>query len=123
MTVALAPDHLARLVKLLGKLGSAHPGERDAAAVKATELLAAHQLSWADLLHPPVQAVADAGPRTWRVCAEEVLTHHYAALFQPREVEFLAGLLERARAPSPKQAAWLGKIAARCGVPRWEGCT
>ena len=65
-------------------------------------------------------AAANPSPRTWRVVAEEILLNHYGALFTPREVEFLTGLLQRGFAPTPKQAAWLGKIARRCGVPGWE---
>jgi hypothetical protein len=104
MTVALAPNQLNRLRKLCGMLGSAHAGERAAAALKASELLAANKLSWGELLQVPAvvaPVAADRGPRTWRV---------------------VAGLLERGRAPSPKQSAWLAKICRRCGVPMWAGC-
>ena len=44
---------LARLVKLLGMLGSAHPGERAAAALKASEWVRDHSTTWAALLEPP----------------------------------------------------------------------
>jgi hypothetical protein len=39
-----------RLVKVLGMLGSEHPGERDNAAVMATKLLKEAGLSWYDVL-------------------------------------------------------------------------
>jgi hypothetical protein len=39
-----------RLAKLCGLLGSPHEGERAAAALKATELLGAMKMSWADLV-------------------------------------------------------------------------
>jgi hypothetical protein len=127
VNVALQPDDLTRLIKLAGMLASAHAGERAAAALKCTELLAAHGMSWADALQPPpvtqiVQVVqAPPGPRTWRVVADELLINHYGALHQPNEVAFLSGLLQRGFAPSVKQAAWLGKICRRTGVPLWEG--
>jgi hypothetical protein len=120
---ALAPEALSRLIKLAGLLGSAHDGERAAAALKCSEVLAVHGLTWVDVLQPasPVPQPATAPtPRTWRVVAEEILYNHYGALLVPREIEFLTGLLQRGFAPTPKQAAWLAKIARRCGVPGWE---
>src|ERR1051325_3531443 len=41
-----------RLVKLLGMLGSEYPGERAAAAQKASKLIAAAGLTWAELIRP-----------------------------------------------------------------------
>jgi hypothetical protein len=121
---ALAPEALNRLIKLAGLLGSAHDGERAAAALKCSEFLALQGLTWSDLLQPPPVPVPQpgtaSGPRTWRVVAEEILLNHYGALFAPREIEFLTGILQRGFAPTPKQAAWLAKIARRCGVPGWD---
>lgn len=44
-----SPEALARFRKICGLLGSAHDGERAAAALKATELLRQHGLGWADV--------------------------------------------------------------------------
>jgi hypothetical protein len=43
---------LARLIRVLGLLGSEHPGERDSAALAAHRLVTAAGTSWAELLHP-----------------------------------------------------------------------
>ena len=48
----LAPDELARLLKLLGMLGSEHSGERAAAALKAHQFVESRELTWAELLDP-----------------------------------------------------------------------
>jgi hypothetical protein len=105
-------------------LGSAHPGERDAAAVLATKLLTAHQLSWDQLLRPPAPPtppapVPAAAPRTWRIVVEEIVFNHYGALFES-EVRLTTSMLEKGFAPSPKQTAWLLKICRRAGVRPWE---
>jgi hypothetical protein len=123
--MALSSDELTRLIKLAGLLASSHAGERAAAALKCTEFLASCGLTWADALEPPpvtqiVEVVQPPpGPRTWRVVADELLIGHYAAL-RESEVDFVTGMLARGYAPSIKQAAWLGKICRRCGVPIWE---
>jgi hypothetical protein len=57
--------------------------------------------------------------RTWRDTAEILVTTHYAAL-RPKEPKFLTDLIERGRAPTEKQEAWLRGIASRCGVPSWD---
>lgn len=45
-----------RLVKLCGMLGSAHEGERAAAALKADQLLRSYGLRWADVIAVSVGA-------------------------------------------------------------------
>lgn len=125
IAVALPPDDLIRLIKLAGLLASDQVGERAAAAAACTKFLTARNLSWAEVLTPPpptqvVQVVQPPpGPRTWRVVADEILIGHYGAL-HGKELEFLPGLLARGYAPTVKQAAWLGSIARRCGVPLWD---
>ena len=49
----LSAEDLDRLVKLCGMLGSAHAGERAAAAAKADEFVKRHGLTWGDVLSPP----------------------------------------------------------------------
>lgn len=47
-----------RLRKICGMLGSTHAGERAAAALKATEILRAAGLSWAQVIAPaPVSSI------------------------------------------------------------------
>jgi hypothetical protein len=46
-----APDR-ARLAKLLGMLGSNHPGERDNAVVAAHRLIQTRGLTWPEILDP-----------------------------------------------------------------------
>jgi hypothetical protein len=119
----LAEDDRLKLIKLLGMLGSEHAGERAAAGLKAHELLTARGVTWRELLTPEAAAPAVAvQPRTWRDVAQQVLLDHFAGLF-PKEPDFLTSLLERGVAPSERQAAWLSKIAHRCGVPGWEEAT
>jgi len=55
----VTPDDLARFRRLCGMLGSAHVGERAAAALKCCEFLGQHGLTWADVTLP-VQPVAGA---------------------------------------------------------------
>lgn len=50
----LTADDRTRLVKILGLLGSEHAGERDAAALRATELLTGRGLVWDDVLTAPM---------------------------------------------------------------------
>jgi hypothetical protein len=47
-------DKLKRLSKILGMLGSAHPGEQSSAATKACELLREMGLTWDQVVGPPV---------------------------------------------------------------------
>jgi hypothetical protein len=118
----LADDDRVRLVRIAGMFGSAHDGERAAAALKFHALLQQLGLMPEDVLRPqPPAVVVPAGPRTWRVACEEILAAHFGALYQPREVDFITQLLADGRAPTPRQAAWISKICARTGVPLWVG--
>lgn len=49
-------EELGRLIRILGMLGSAHEGERAAAALKAAEWVREHQTDWQTLLLPPLVA-------------------------------------------------------------------
>lgn len=48
----MTPDDLARFRRIAGLLASDQIGERAAAALKCTELLKAHGLSWSDVTLP-----------------------------------------------------------------------
>lgn len=56
--MALSDHDRERLVRILKLLGSDQPGERDAAALAATRLVASTGMDWDDLLDP-----ASAAPR------------------------------------------------------------
>lgn len=56
----MTPVDLDRFKKLAGLLGSEHAGERAAAALKCTELLKAHGLTWSSVSLP---VVVEAGVR------------------------------------------------------------
>jgi hypothetical protein len=71
----LAPDDRMRLVKILGMLGSEHNGERAAAALHASAILAEHGLTWDDVL---------AGPMTGERLAAEWARAMAEAQTQPK---------------------------------------
>ncbi len=52
----MTPADLERFRRLAGLLGSEHVGERAAAALKCSDLLKAHGLTWADVTLPVVVA-------------------------------------------------------------------
>ena len=52
MTLPISKLELERLAKLCGMFGSAHAGERAAAAAKADQLVRALGLTWFDVLVP-----------------------------------------------------------------------
>jgi hypothetical protein len=54
-----------RLGKLCGLLGSAHDGERAAAALKADQLLRQHGLRWTDVIHVPEILPTPANSCIW----------------------------------------------------------
>jgi hypothetical protein len=53
----MTPRDRKKLIRILGLLGSDHPGERAAAALKAHQLVVAAETGWADLLAPPAPRV------------------------------------------------------------------
>jgi hypothetical protein len=98
-----------KLVAILGRLGSDHAGERDAAALAAMRLLSQHKVGWPELLAEP-RPHREPLHGTWRVtCAE--LAKRPAAL-RPWEREFIADL-PRFRRISTKQRYVLNEIATR----------
>lgn len=54
----MTPSDLERFRRLAGLLGSEHVGERAAAALKCSDFLRSHSLTWADVSLP---VVVDAG--------------------------------------------------------------
>lgn len=51
-----------RFLKVVGMLGSSHPGERAAAALQASRMLREHGLNWSDLLGRHDAAASPYGP-------------------------------------------------------------
>jgi hypothetical protein len=71
--IALPDASRVKLAKLLGMLGSAHAGERDAAGLAANRLISQAGLSWRQALMPPPieKKLPDLG--TWRANVAECL--------------------------------------------------
>jgi hypothetical protein len=64
VTPASATTTIARLVKVLGMLGSPHVGERAAAGLKADQLVKQLGLRWPDIIavkRAPTTVAADGG--------------------------------------------------------------
>ena len=107
--IALPAEAREKLAKLLGLLGSDHPGERDAAGLAAHRLLQQHQLTWRDVLIPE-QPHREPLYSTWRAtCAE--LTERSGDL-RPWERQFVVDLPKFQRI-STKQRYVLNEIAVR----------
>jgi hypothetical protein len=132
---ALQPEYRARLVRLLGMLGSDHDGERANAARLADEHRKRSGLTWGEIILPlaedrgrrkpakprkprKAKATKPAKPAPppappWRdmatLVAESVLATKW-------ERDFASGLLEKWRgALTEKQALCLEKLFAKCG--------
>lgn len=105
-----------KLVGILGMLGSAHDGERSAAAALASRMVRERGLSWDILIlggggHQGGGKASDgpgAGP-AWRD-ALAFCQRHQSSL-SDWEVYFIRGLRDRRTVPTPRQAAKLHQIA------------
>lgn len=112
MATRLDDAAAGRLAKILGLLGSNHPGERAAAALKADAVVRQTGLTWLDVVMPsPSIAPALEGPPSWRQTAAECVP--FTDRLPPKEVEFISKILAYRREPSPKQLKWLCDIHAR----------
>jgi hypothetical protein len=117
MNVLAAPD-CERLARLLGMLGSDHPGERDNAARAAHRLVQLRGITWFGVVtHPPpdTDPATDPISRDWRQTA--TACSRYPHLVNRWEAEFLTGLPRFPRL-SGKQRTALVRIAVRlraCG--------
>jgi hypothetical protein len=78
-TTALTADERARLANILGRLGSDHQGERDAAALAAMRFMRQRGIVWPQVIGPvsfststTMTAADDLGtwPRGWRGAAQ-----------------------------------------------------
>jgi hypothetical protein len=101
-----------RLAKILGMLGSAHAGERAAAAAKADAIVRAAGVTWRDIIVPSPQTVPQLeDAASWRRMAIEC--HALRAQLKPTESDFITSLIGWRGEPSPKQLAWLAAIHDR----------
>jgi hypothetical protein len=101
-----------RLAKILGMLGSAHAGERAAAAAKADALVKAAGATWRDVIMPsPPTAPQLEDALDWRRTAAECLV--FRARLRPAEFDFVTKIIDWRGEPSPKQLAWLAAIRSR----------
>jgi NAD-specific glutamate dehydrogenase len=99
---------IARLVKVLGMLGSPHVGERAAAGLKAHELIRQLGLRWDDVITLK-SAVAGENDDNWKKMAR----HCARADLSIKERNFITNVLRWRSALSPKQRQWLEDIYER----------
>lgn len=101
-----------RLAKVLGLLGSDHPGERDAAALAAMRLVRDAGLTWTDILVP----VSLDRPRSLPAAASDEWQDDLNLCIRNRsrlsdwEAQFCSSLMMR-RLLTPAQSAKLRQIA------------
>ena len=101
---------LIKLIRVLGMLGSDHPGERAAAALVAHRLINSHNRTWSELLQPTPQR--DIGGVIVRTVYEWGIDHAKAAESRIRQVREENDRLRRevtrlrarlgTRAPAPR---------------------
>ena len=109
-TTLLDPRVADRLAKLCGMLGSAHDGERAAAAALADALVREAGLTWRDVIKVP-GAATNSGD--WQRMAGWCRAHHQK--FNAKEREFIAAMLTWRGELSPKQEKWLTDLFVRAG--------
>jgi hypothetical protein len=114
----LDPVSADKLTKILGLLGSDHPGERDAAAQAANKLVRERGLTWGDVIGPPI--VPDHVPRIrawrsadsdWRRMAQYCDLRRWS--LSQKERAFVQSALSWRSPPTEKQKDWLTAIYAR----------
>ena len=104
-----------RLVKLCGMFGSAHDGERAAAALKADQLVRNNGCTWSDVIRPGVEKRSGRQSRpdpSWKVDAEFCQEH--AEELNDWEDSFIDSILSQARDRlSDKQKETLERIVEK----------
>ena len=113
MTPASATT-IARLVKVLGMLGSPHVGERAAAGLKADQLVKQLGLRWLDIIaveRAPTTVAADGGEISWRAMLR--VCHDCSDELSVKERGLIDTLSRWRGAPTPKQIKWLTDIYER----------
>jgi hypothetical protein len=110
MSAALDQPTAERLAKLLGMCGSAHAGERAAAAAKADQLVRSLNLTWHEVIMAP--PIVPTETVEWREMAE--FCHARRARLRLRDREFIESILQSRRDDlTEKQSGWLADIHTR----------
>jgi hypothetical protein len=114
----LDPAAADKLTKILGLLGSDHPGERDAAAQAANKLVRERGLTWGDVIGPslipeqPVRIRAwRAGDSDWQKMAG--FCHNRQWLLRPKDREFVRSMANWRGEPTERQREWLLDLYAQ----------
>ena len=120
MAGKLSGDEIAKLVRILGMLGSSCDGERAAAGLLASQMLRAKGLQWADVVSGGVvrsarQPVAQRQPPTFtsppsRFAVQQML--RYRDALTDWEADFLSGLCQFKKL-SAKQETIYQRIAEK----------
>jgi hypothetical protein len=103
----IGPLDRAKLVRVLGKLGSAYENEVAVAGRAAHRLISDAGATWEELLKPPPLPVMP----DHRGMVISCLAH--SQLLTDREVDFLRSLRLRVDPFTPRQCAWLEGIVAK----------
>jgi hypothetical protein len=117
MTV-LNPRAADKLAKILGMLGSDHPGERASAGAKANALVLAAGLTWADVINVPPKPDDPPRIRAWRSPSTDWqkmagFCHERQDCLSRWDREFVWSMLNWRGEPSEKQQDLLASIFAR----------
>jgi hypothetical protein len=112
VTAVLDAKVSQKLAKICGMFGSAHEGERAAAAALADRMVRELGLRWADVVCVPL-VPAEPGHEdvSWQEALDACLEHIQE--LTPRDRDFIKSLARWRGEPSEKQLVWLLDIYAR----------
>jgi hypothetical protein len=116
---ALDPVSADKLTKILGLLGSDHPGERDAAAQAANKLVRERGLTWGDVIAaPPTLPTHYPRIRAWRADDSDwqrmaAFCHNRQWLLRPKDREFVRSMANWRSEPTERQREWLLDLYAQ----------
>ena len=107
---ALTPPDRAKLVGVLGMLGSEHVGERASAALLASRMVRDRGITWADLIdQPETFRRREDGATGWR--ADLALAQRHISFLRSWEQGFVHSIAAQ-RFSSTKQKVVLREIAS-----------
>jgi len=108
--MTLSPPERARLVNILGMLGSAHDGERASAALLATRMIKDRGITWSDLIgQPETSRRREDVPACWR--ADLAVAQRHISFLRSWEQGFVHSIAAQ-RVTSIKQKKVLREIAS-----------
>ncbi len=118
MTAMLSPAERRKLVAILGMMGSAHNGERAAAAALASRLVREKRLTWDVVISADGAGTQQAGGRTqgghgpWSPDGDSLtLCLKWLGELTPWETRFVLDLRQKRRPLTPAQRAKIEQIA------------